>query len=560
MASKFRLISKTAPAVQPSDQESPALKKAVNIATQIPLGVAKRYTWPADFLKASAYGAALDELRNQYIQSVEEGSPFDYNTALKALQESMDYFPTQESAEKFLESKTGAQLRPQDEISKFIRTSSELASFSPGSSIGRKAIAGASGAAAEKGLEKAGVPEPLAALGGAGVAGIAGAGKPSIKAATPEVKQVRDIAQKHELPLKKFMEKDARGLQPVITPAKKISLEQELKASTDSAINRMIEKNIPASRLANQGYNLESAYTKAFDMAEQRAKNLTNKVQTDKITDYLLKKYREIKSRGPALSTQSKKGQSFIKEKYKELSGKELTPPQLIKQYRELNRELDSLYRKPEFSGAEKQISEIVEGMKKEVGSLLQHSAGKSVYDPFRFGNSIYHQSKKIQQTQNILKKVLEKEGSPQNLSKVLGNDSKRKFLERNLGAHAVSDLEEIAKYSDKYAQKLGKFKEKDILSFEKLGSHYLLRMIPLIGRGLSSALISKETLGRARGYLLSQEGPRKTYLSMLKAAVEGDEAFVKRSADQLNQMLSNNVEGWPQEEKPSKFKLLKKS
>lgn len=166
----FEYIDKPTP-----QEKKSSLSDTMRTMFQLPLGLLKKWTWPADVLKMMSQGEAyaaitemeerLPELKKKFPQ-LNWPDSIDRAGLEQKIAEASEVYPTQGLAEKMIEEKTGIPLEPQTRTQRLLRLGGEAAGFKPGG-IASKAIAGAVAPGISKTAEIARVPEPIADMIGA---------------------------------------------------------------------------------------------------------------------------------------------------------------------------------------------------------------------------------------------------------------------------------------------------------------------------------------------------------------------------------------------------------
>ncbi len=230
--------------------EESSLKSSIRASLQIPLGIAKKATFPLDIYKAWAIGEGLsdlDELRNV--------PGFDETKYRTALSEAVGYIPTQDTMESFVEKHLGIPLQAKTSGQKTTRAAAETATFTPGGLVS-KIAAGISQPLIKEGVQEAGVQEELATPLSQIIAGGAG----TVFGKTP--KNILSSAEKN-VPSMMETTKKAKGILPeeaklraepidkkVTTDAKKLGIElPELRMPTST--RQQVGRTISPSRFQN---------------------------------------------------------------------------------------------------------------------------------------------------------------------------------------------------------------------------------------------------------------------------------------------------------------------
>ena len=221
------------------EQEKSIFQEALSTAKNIGLGVAQRFTFPADIAQAIALENMREEEREALISGNKEGAQAAHEQQMRIAQE----FPTQSNLEKKAEEKFGIELEPKTARERIERSFGTLG-------INPQGLIGALG---EEGLKKIGVPDWIAGLvAGAGV-GVARTKGKSAAPATAEAKELRNISTKHELPYMKGIENTNITKPAQISAKKHAKIEGNLGKASQEAVGKIIEKNIPVASLKKQG-------------------------------------------------------------------------------------------------------------------------------------------------------------------------------------------------------------------------------------------------------------------------------------------------------------------
>ncbi len=550
---------------------------ASSVPVQLGLGVSRTATAPADLYKLWATAEAM-----QGMQELEEqGIKFDKQKYLEAVEQATSMLPTQELAEKAFEKYTGINLEPKTDAGKFARQAGEYINpkglLEKGGkallkSIGKKATAGATGAATEETLKAAGVPTPLAVLPAALASGSI-ASKKVTKALTPEAQKLENIANKHGLEKFAVMFEDNAKFGNASVSKKTLEKAKErLATANKESINRIIEKKIPLAKAVREGKNAKDIYDSAYDMAFSRADESIKKVDMDPIVKWIDKEIVAIESKVPSPSKGQEKVLSILKEErrklveknpeYKEtvskildqhgrpiegpkvpkVISKKISARQDLDQFQAYNENVNGIYRKPEMAGIEEDVVGIYGKLNDKLVEAMVQSGNKEVALPFRVANNIFHQKSKLEQTYKILEKGLE---DPKKLDAIL-RSKKAGFLERNLGKEALKDLGDIAKYSQAAEKKVfEQLKVKpdfleDMKNWGKIATVISAGISggTSVGIGALALIGGKEGLSRIKGNLMLSDTSRKSYKRFLQAVSSGSESAIKRYAGELDRTV----------------------
>lgn len=347
-----------------SEPEESGVKSAIRYGAQVPLGMAKKATWPADMLKAMTAAYGLEEMR----ELKNEDPEFNEEAYRNALSNAIGFIPTQDSLEEFVEKHTGIPLVAKTKGQKLLRSGVETATITPGK-FSTKAVAGISQPAGQLGLEEAGVPEeiasPISQIASGGTAAL------SEKMAKPTLKSIAKKTEKipinppgisKTLEGKKISSKPA-GLQ--IQPA---------KLDAPRSIKEEIGMKISSMKFSNSTVGGKSIQSEVMDLDKKVYKNVNN----------LYEKSRELN-----------KGISDVH-------------PELVKNIENRLAELNEI---PSPSGPEKDLIKTLEEMRDSL--YVKNPDGSFSYKPIK--NSVL-----IKQKQSLQNKVDFdfQHGSPKNIFK----------------------------------------------------------------------------------------------------------------------------------------------
>lgn len=314
------------------DQEEEGfLKSSARTALQIPQGIAE-VTTPG--LIAGAWhllgqGEVLDPEEIEHIKAISEreGIPFDEEKYMEAAQNALKYIPTVSNIARGIEEETGLPLEAKTDFQKGARYVSSLGKITPGT-IGQKAVGTGVGLATKEGLQKVGVPEFIAEMGGFGTSALAAGKTPNIDIA--KSKKPSGLTSRQFEKLKK----------PVEVSSKKIKqIDKKLESDFRDIASDIIEKspiNETYSELKNDT-GFKQAAEEAFEKVDQLSENFTQNVSIDKLKKDLIKKSTQERTSGITELEFDKEYSKNIKQFIKDTKGKDASMSQIIKQYRKNN-------------------------------------------------------------------------------------------------------------------------------------------------------------------------------------------------------------------------------
>lgn len=515
--------------------DEPSWKQVTGeVLTQAGLGAAQAFTWPADVIKLGALFNSLGEMNALEAEAAEDGIPFDRPAYIKGVMESSRYVPTQKGAEEAFEHFSGISLEPKSEWGRRARQGAALFTLGTGT-IAKKALSAATGVATTLLAKSLGASEGAGELIGDVVSVSPQAIEKGVKALTKEGK----TAEKFELPFLEYMQRQkAPTFGAKITANNERILNEKMKQSSAEALHKIIKDEIPLSRYRDNGVDLNEFAKFAYDATKVKAASNPQKLNMNPFISKIDQEITHIQRSAPNPSDAQIASIMLLNRERDALAGSAPTSEQLINQHMNYNSNLKSLYKKPEFSGAENEIRTTYEFLKKGLVETMERQGQADVANMFKASNKIYHDSLKLTQSENIIAKAFPDEGwNPKALNKLL-NSSKGKILERNLGPRAIEDFREIANYGEQAQKKMRSLLTKgkglnDAPSWGQLAPIVLFNST--LGKGLGFA---KTIFEYANGVLLTRPATRKIYKRTLKNAAQGAFGALKKDFFQLEQEI----------------------
>jgi hypothetical protein len=344
---------------------------------------------------------------------------------------------------------------------------------------------------------------------------------------------------------------------PIVSAEKQAKLTKELDTTSKRAIDEVIGQKLPMKKLQDIGMDLEEAYTSAYEKANKTANSLGEvNIPLDDLIEFLEKKSLQIEKSSPSLSKQDTIVLNEIKDQINNLTSKStskikktkpipksMTASQSLTQYKNFNKNVKSIYRKPEFTGAENEVKNLYAEMNEELIKSIDKKSPQ-LANELKFANNIFSEKSKIDQVDNILNKSFNEGYNPNKLAKTLSSRKERTFLERNIGKEGVKDLERIAKYGQKAEEKVFKH-----LKNPETIKQYLEKMTPfdlmlLVGYKSHIKLpftLAKGAIQRAQGYLFTRDPTRQSLVKFISEASKMGEnpAGLFNAANSLNKSIN---------------------
>lgn len=241
-----------------------------DVALQMSKGALKALTYPADLFKAAASGMALDILKEEKSNAIQEGRDFDIDAAWEVAQEGLDKIPTQDFLEGYLEDVLEEDFGPQSESAKYLGKAAEIASFVPGETVAKTLAGAGAGAAVNLASDKLGLPEPVGEIAGMVTSG----GTQLIK--TPTKLSPKTAKIKTPKALTKKLIGEEVGVTSRQTQEKAIQALQSFDEGVVKDTKLRPEKPVKASKklsdIEAKAFTKEKELTKAEKLAESISK------------------------------------------------------------------------------------------------------------------------------------------------------------------------------------------------------------------------------------------------------------------------------------------------
>lgn len=467
------------------------------------------------------------------------------------------FFPSQTNIEKGISHLTGIELQPQSELAKGSRSAGAFTkgmNTSSPTDIAQGLIGAAAGGGAERFLVNAGVPEWIAGP----IAGILGGsiqhGKIVPRKVEGEEKELREIAQKHKL--RKFAgmeEKETpKVIQPTITKARKENLQSDLSKTSEKAIERIIDEDIPFSKIIKNGHNPQEIIRDSYKLAYRRAAESKKLVDMSDYTKWIDNKISSLKGYAKSLSPETEKligilekeksaytkinpkwSQSKLSEKFRthpKYISESIPSEKILNQSIEHNKTVEKIWKKSEFSGMEDAVKNLTGEMKRELTSTLEKQGQKGVADAFKVGNKFFSDNEKLIHIRDIIQPAME---NPLKFTKIL-NSKDGEYLKRYFSPKALNEIQSIGKYAQKAEEKIFD-RIKTVPSFgDDLKTLGPLAAITLTGSKIAALKIAKDTAARVRGILLTRDSTRKDLENFMKASQIGSMNGIRLATSRL--------------------------
>jgi hypothetical protein len=379
-------------------------KSVARTALQLPLGAAKRFTWPLDLLNLFAQGEAystLDEFDDARIAELKEKFPtapwenfkgFDREKLLEAIDASLSIVPTQSNIERSIEQKTGIPLEPKTGTQKALRLGTTAASFRPGG-VAPKVTAGVTAPVVSKTLEAAGVPEGISEFIGLGAS--AGVPSPSFsKIAKPSGLTTRRF-EKLETPTK-------------VSPARHEKITESIEQDFRKIGDQLLSKNKTYSAIKEDPLFKEKV-SGLFDEVDKLAENVEGTISPGDLRDTLREKAAERSGKGISPNEYERAYRKEIKRLTKEIPYNPIQPKNGVDQFRKNNKSLGE-YFEPGKSSAHNRAKRdaLLDYNRAIADSFEQNYPGSEFEKLFRFTNKRWQEISDVESATEFIDGVFD--------------------------------------------------------------------------------------------------------------------------------------------------------
>ena len=457
-------------------------KAVARFGLQGPLGYATKYTWPLNAISAIGQGEALaeyNELEERLPQLMkqfptapwENFQGLDKEKYMEAVHAAGQYFPTQQNIEEFIEKQTGLPLRPKTEFDKGVRLAGTAAGLRGGDVVS-KGIAAITAPLAKKGLEELGVPEAVAEP----VSLVASGVVPSPSLA----KQVKPsgLAQ--------------RGFESTtkpkkVSPARMEKITEAVEKDFKKLSEGLLEKNKTYSALKDDTLFKEKV-SNMFEKVEDLAKNIKGDIQASDLRSTFHKRYNARDVKGISPDEFERAFRKEVRAINKSIPHDNITPTQLVEQYRKNNKSLGELFEPGKSSAFNRAKKEALLEYNRSIEDVITKKYPDSEFkDLFQFTNKRWQEISDIEQIDKFTENLFN--------GKINFKEAKKLFLKdkphvarpfkRILGEEGFKDFKALTEDLLSYEAPLSLIKKAESEGFKDLGrlaGEYILH--PKLAKG----------------------------------------------------------------------------
>jgi hypothetical protein len=494
------------------------------------LGIASAFTWPLDILKMGMIGEALSDIDELEEISKREGVKFDRDKYIKTVLYASEFIPTQELAEDIISKQSGINLNPKSKTGKALNQLFTISAMTRGKGLTKALIAGISGAGLTHGLNEAGANELVSRLAGDVASGLVSISK-TPRQLSPQAQRLQAIAQQHGLPFLENMVQEEISTAPKITAGRAAALERQLGMDSQQAINEIVERNIPLSRLRAQGVNLDTLEQTAYDTAINLARQNPQVMKVNQIISEIDSEIARIRGLAPSPSHGQRAAINVLEQERSSLLNSQPTVEQMVKQTQNYNSNVRGIYKKPEFTAAEEDVRNAYGFLNGAINRAIDSQASIPVANAFKKARIIYSQNTNLKRIEKLLIQPF-KDGnySPRKLKKIL-NSRQGNILRRDIGSQGIQEITDIAEFGQRAQDATVQYARSPRHGFniEEWGpfAGFVFAKIPAATPLLVAA---KPFADHVRGWALTRPAARTVYKNIVKNAANG--SFRSMAAD----------------------------
>lgn len=505
---------------------------------QAALGISKAFTWPLDILKLAVIGEAysgMDEFKRAYERN---GEVFDESAYIRGVKEQAEFVPTQELMEGMISKNLGIETKPKTKSGKVInkffylktmaarpllrgnRVAGDLPSI-----MGRSAGAGAVGVGTAEGLKAAGANETASEIIGDVVSGAVPHVGSVVRNINDRARILRDIADRHGLPFSEFMMRMYLPKGPKISPARRLALETELGMSSEEAIRRVIEGQIPLSQLRRRGLSLDVLENDVYAYLRDLVRRNNYTANIDVVINDIEREIMRIQNRAPSQSVEEAAKIRILQQERFRLINSRPSVEQLITQTENYNSNVKDIYRLPEAQGVEEGYRQAYGFLNSSIHDLIERTAGPEVAAASVSARTMFGQNAQLIRTDNLINKCFAYgEYNPTLLRSVL-TSQEGALVARDLGEQAIREIRDIANFGARAQQATTQFANSaarsiDLRLWGPLAG-FALSYVPHGGYAAVGATVAP-MFNYVRGWMLTNPAARTVYRMMIMDAANG--------------------------------------
>jgi len=337
-----------------------------------------------------------EELRQKFPTAPWPEKPvFDKEKYLQALQQASKLVPTPSNIASFIEKQTGIPLEANTKLQKLLRIGGGASYLKPGG-LAEKVTAGVVAPTTTAALERIGVPEPIAEIGGLVTGGVA----PTPKFET--LAKPSGIPKRMFESLKKETKVSPRQYENI-----KVKVESDIKDFTNKLIR---EKNKTAEEIATNPEFRQKLFDE-LDKVQNIAKEIPGEFSSEPIKRNILEKIKQPLERGISPSEYERAYKNELTKLYKSIPETEESMFKFYEQYRKNNESYKKIYEPGKSTALNDAKKDALREYNKSVEKLFEENLPNSEFNKlFKITNKQYSDLMNFESIEEYFKDVFSKE------------------------------------------------------------------------------------------------------------------------------------------------------
>lgn len=446
------------------EKESTLMSTARSIYQPIS-GYLSKLTYPAEIAKMIGQGEAIGELGDleERIPELQKQFPqapwqnykgIDKEQYMQNVQTAGEYFPTQSNIERGIENLTGLPLQPRTTLDKALRLGGSAAAFRGGSYLNgtklapgatartiEKGVAGVTAPLVSEGLQKMGVPEPIAEN-----IGLLGAQFTPVPRSIPT--GTTPVMKKSGMPQRNFESitkptKISESYHGTITQ----NIENDVRQATDKLFSEASPTYVEMK--TNSGFRDERIA--GMENVQNLASGLSRKINTNDVRkEFISAVNKRIKESGGI--AHSEFDRELLKEANILLRGTKInraaSASDLLRQYRKANADKGKLFELGSSTSRNEAKQEALRLHNNAVSNIIETKYPQTDFaKEFLKENKAWAAMEDADKAKNIVDSLFTPEGIKfKDAQKLLKDNSTTRGLRRMLGKEKFGNLQEIAR------------------------------------------------------------------------------------------------------------------
>jgi hypothetical protein len=358
------------------------------------------------------------------------------------------------------------------------------------------------------------------------------------------------------LQLPKIVEKigeKIKGLKAKVFSGKKAEVYKNVSEQSEKLINEIRNERLPLAKEIEEGVDVEGKINENLSKVQSLAKKLPMKIESNLISDYLDTVEQKIQFGG--IPTNEQEDILKVIEKYRKAyqvspSGTRMyTPDQYLQQFRNINKDLNSLYQTKFVHGERLDTMKFYEGLKGKITETFEKSTPKEFADLFKETNKDFSQLNRLERFNQIMEKITENGIiDAKKLNSYITDTKKANILRKQIGNDGFEKLKLISNDLSKVQNKLKLVEEIGVKDIVK--SALTLKILTSLKVPFGPAVqATKKGMELARGYILTSPQGTRDVQNFLRSVHSGNKKAILNSVRQMDE----HVQKYEKESNPTK-------